>query len=404
MLASVLLATACTDHELPFPQESSSTIPVDEAIETLNNALSALTPFTKSGDSPEVAEILTVAKGDVIPDAADGSIAYVVNFADNEGFALLAADRNLPDPIIAIVENGRMDKNLKIHNFSKTKGSSSQDSSNVFIEKLLSSYIICNEGGGEGGDDDEERPDDFPEDPGTPWNPGSPSEWTVYSAVSPMVPLLWHQSYPFNENYPIYSGEDHRKAGCVPLAIAMIMTYHQYPNFLTINGHTINWNIVDQVHRVTNGVFNPGYLGFDDVAELVYWVGLGCNMTYLPFNNTFAWPEDAKDFLQMCGYTNATNHLGYDADLIIDMLDDSKPVFIAADVHAWVIDGMIRLRNGAEYRDLFHCNMGWGGPCNGYYASRAFKSSKRIFADSNYGDDDIDRSFNFNTVFRIITY
>ena len=222
--------------------------------------------------------------------------------------------------------------------------------------------------------------------------------------MNPMVPLLWNQYYPFNENYPIYSGEEHRKAGCVPLAVAMIMTYHQYPNILTINGHTINWTLVNQVQRVTNGYVNPGYLGFDDVAELVYWVGLGCDMTYLPFNNTFAWPEDAKDFLQFCGYTNATNHLSYDADLIIDMLEDSKPVFIAADVHAWVIDGMIRLRSGDEYRDLFHCNMGWGGPCNGYYASRTFKSSKRIYEDPNYGDGDIDRSFNFNTVFRIITY
>ena len=222
--------------------------------------------------------------------------------------------------------------------------------------------------------------------------------------MSPMAPLLWNQYYPFNENYPFYSGNEHHKAGCVPLAVAMIMTYHQYSNVLTINGHTINWNLVNQFLRVTNGNVNPGYLGFDDVSELVYWVGLGCNMTYLPFNNTFAWPEDAKDFLQFCGYTNATNHLSYDADLIIDMLENSKPVFIAADVHAWVIDGMIRLRNGSDYRDLFHCNMGWGGPCNGYYASRTFKSSKRIYTDSDYADGDIDRSFSYNTVFRIITY
>ena len=66
----------------------------------------------------------------------------MVNFKDGNGFALLAANRILPDPIIAIVENGTMDKNLKIHSAPETKGSSSQDSSNVFIESLLNGYII----------------------------------------------------------------------------------------------------------------------------------------------------------------------------------------------------------------------------------------------------------------------
>lgn len=328
LILSVIMTVACTTNEIQVVQESSSTIPIDEAMATLNNALSVLKPQTKSGASREIAEVLTVAINDIIAKASDEKIAYVVNFKDDQGFALLAADRSLPDPIIAIVENGTMDKNLKIHSVLETKGSTSQDSSAIFIEQLINGYIICNEGGGEGGDDDEEHPDDYPEDPGTPWSPGSPAGWTVYSTVNPMVPLLWNQYYPFNENYPIYSGEEHRKAGCVPLAVAMIMTYHQYPNILTINGHTINWNLVNQVQRVTNGYVNPGYLGFDDVAELVYWVGLGCDMTYLPFNNTFAWPEDAKDFLQFCGYTNATNHLSYDADLIIDMLEDSKPVLL----------------------------------------------------------------------------
>lgn len=414
MLALLLMTFSCTSNEMPLAGESTTKISVDDALLTLNSALSSLNFQTKSGEEVVIDDVCTISKRDLISNASDDGIAYVVNFKDDAGFALLAADSSIPDPIIAIVENGRMDKHLRIHSVPDTKGYTSQDTSSLFIEDLLSNYFICNEGGegggngGEGdgggdGDDDDEEHLDGPEDPGDPWSPGSPEGWTAYSSVSPMVPLLWSQRYPFNENYPIYSGTEHRRAGCVPLAVSMIMTYNQFPSVLTINGNTINWNLLNQVLRANS---DPGFLGFDDASDLVYWVGLGCNMTYMIDNSTFAWPEDAKDFLQLVGYTNATNHLSYDADLIIDMLEDSKPVFIAADVHAWVIDGMIRLRKGSDNRDLFHCNWGWGGECNGYYASRAFKSSKQIYVDSTYGDGYVPsgKSFNYNTVFRIITY
>ena len=401
-----LLAISCEPAEALYGTDSSTRIPLDEAIETLNNTMAVLRPNTKSGASPEINEIFTISKSAFVENAPEEDLVYVVNYADGEGFALLSADRALPDPIIAILDNGSMDQQMKIHFAPQTKSGTDQDTIGYFVEKLLINYLL-REGGGGGDDDDEEHPDDeYPEDPGDPWSPYSPGVWIAYSIVNPMVPLLWSQSdEPFNSNYPIYSGTDHRKAGCVPLAVSMILAYHQCPSNLTINNNSINWNLVNQVHRYENGQYNPGYAGYEDVADLVYWVGLGCNMTYLPFNNTFAWPEDAKDFMQFLGFTNATNHLYYDADLIIDMLEDSKPVFIAADIHSWVIDGMIRLYNfDSETRDLFHCNMGWGGKANGYYASRTFKSSKQIYTDSNFGDQTPGDSFNFNTVFRIITY
>lgn len=106
---SAFIAVSCTTNEIPFNHESSSIIPVDEVLATLNNAISALEFQTKSGYSREIAEIITVAKGDIISKGANEELVYVVNYKDDQGFALLAADRCLPDPIIAIVENGTMD-------------------------------------------------------------------------------------------------------------------------------------------------------------------------------------------------------------------------------------------------------------------------------------------------------
>lgn len=406
-----IAAVACTTEELPEKKDNSSTIPVDDAVATLNNALSVIRPQTKSGEGPVIDEIISVAKNMVLDGASNEDLAYVVNFAGNEGLAILAADRSLPDPIIAIIDNGWMDQDLKYHT-PQTKGDSSQDTTrSSFIEKLIKDYLL-REGGGGGDDDDEEHPDDiYPEDPGDPWYPSPEGYWTIYSAIDPMIPLLWDQDYPFNECYPIYTEPDcHRLAGCVPVALAMIIAYLR-PNNYMINGQAANWDGINQVYPVGYGP-NPGFVWFDYVAEFIYQVGLGCDMSYVPLSRyTFAWPVDAKDYLQEIGFTNATNHLSYSLDLIVDMLEDSKPVFIAAisafaQGHAWIIDGMIRLQHDTERRNLLHCNMGWRGIANGYYASKVFDSSYQIYCDTNYGDQtpDAQHTFNYHGPFRIITY
>lgn len=410
LLIPLCLIVSCIHNEVTLPEDNqvNAKIPIDEALSTLTQALSIIHPQTKSGDSAIIEEILTVSKKTIVDDALDEDLAYVVNFSNNQGFALLAADRNLPDPIIAILENGTMDQQMKIHYAPQTKSGSDQDTISAFIQSLLNNYILY-EGGGGNGDDDEEHPDDEPEDPGDPWYPGPGSDWTVTSSVIPLVPLLWGQGYPFNERYPINSGTIHQSAGCVPIAVSMILAYHQYPDTLNVN-----WTLVNNVLRVdqNNGNVNNGYSGFDDVADLVYYVGQNCDMIYLTgVNQTFAWPEDAKDFLYSIGFTNATNHLSYDLDLISDMLEDEKPVFIASisglfQGHAWIIDGMIRLQNGSATRNLLHCNMGWYGQANGYYASKVFRSDRQISAFSNYGDQapDNNHTFNYHFPFRIITY
>ncbi len=49
LILSVIMTVACNTNEIQVVQESSSTIPIDEAMATLNNALSVLKPQTKSG-------------------------------------------------------------------------------------------------------------------------------------------------------------------------------------------------------------------------------------------------------------------------------------------------------------------------------------------------------------------
>ena len=111
------------------------------------------------------------------------------------------------------------------------------------------------------------------------------------------------------------------------------------------------------------------------------------------------------------GYSDADLITGYDEDAIIDMLEEGKPVFIAAvsgaiHGHAWVIDGLIRQRNGDSMRDFMHCKFGWGGgDCNGYYSSGLFNLEE---GPESY-DDEFETGLgtkdrNYKKFYRIITY
>lgn len=397
-----MLLAGCSSSQLPPVLESNSVISINEALSTLDELLSVLKPQTKSGDPLEIAEILTIQNSDIMPEASGKDIAYVVNFSEDEGFALLAADRNLPDPVIAIVENGTMDKNMKIHNTPTTKGEGQVDSTTLFLERLLTTYIINNEGGGEDRDDDTDNPYEGPEDPG----PGNSGGSSSYSKVGPILNYYWHQSHPFNKYCPIKSGT-RCLAGCVPVALAMILTYNRYPASLTLDGYTCQWDLMNSVYNYnssTGRIEEGSSTGLDLVAWLIKEIGVYCD-TYYTTSWSFTVPEDAKDFMKSIGYTNAKKHVGYDENDILPMLNAGKPVFIAAisgviDGHAWVIDGYIK----NSYRTLMHCNWGWGGSCNGYYVSKVFDTRKGpVQTDPDY-DKGGTSSFDFDWWYRIITY
>ena len=57
-----------------------------------------------------------------------------------------------------------------------------------------------------------------------------------YKKVGPLLTTEWHQDYPFNRYTPI-KGEKHAPAGCVPIAIAQVVNYHQ-----RLDGENIAWN------------------------------------------------------------------------------------------------------------------------------------------------------------------
>lgn len=399
----IISAVACTTEELFDDKNNSSTIPVDEAV----SLLTAILPQTKSDSNLLIDEIITVPKSSVIDGASSEGLVYIVNFANDEGCAILAADRKLPDPIIAILDNGRMDQYFKLHT-PQTKSGSSQDSSGLFVEQLLLGYLLTEGGGGDGNDGEGE---DGGEGGGNGniggGSGGGSSSWINYLTINPMVPLLWEQGPPFNDLCPTNPSGQHKPAGCVPVAVAMLMTYRQTPTNLSINDHYLDW---DEMWDVCNC---SSYLGSDtgiyDVSLLIKTIGVFCE-TYYTTNWSFTFPQKACDFLSMfAGYSNVENNIGYDEQLVLSMLLNYKPVIICAisgvlDGHAWVVDGLIRQATNTDNRELLHCNWGWGGICNGYYVSGIFDTTQMDHNDPTYGDCTGSLEYDFSWWYRIITY
>ena len=108
--------------------------------------------------------------------------------------------------------------------------------------------------------------------------------------VGPLLTTAWHQKYPFNRYTPIKGGE-HAPAGCVPIAIAQVVNYHQ-----KLDGENIAWNKIkkDSIYA----------------ADLVDVISRNIKMCYksgyahptIEFPNFFHYRKRITDYLNSKGY------------------------------------------------------------------------------------------------------
>ena len=233
---------------------------------------------------------------------------------------------------------------------------------------------------------------------------GSPLEYTIVGMkdntqrqkVGPLLTTLWHQNSPFNDLcYKQY------KAGCVAIAMAQIMKYHQYPP-------RFNWsNMPDETATI-------------DTQQLISEIGIAVDMDYgkdgsgsninkakSAFVDKFGYHATIKDF----DYDETANELLIRNNPVYMRGSDKQILFFNWDGHAWVCDGadnrdyetlyFIEYRqeysSGYEYDSpgppsakqpgvagygqlLFHMNWGWkSGINNGWYAFNNVQ-----VGDSNY--------------------
>ncbi len=198
--------------------------------------------------------------------------------------------------------------------------------------------------------------------------------------VQPLLISTWNQDIYYNGMCPPVSGGPGGRAyaGCVPTAMGQIMYYYRWPDHgvgaytdqdpqfgplhANFDSTWYNWN------NMTNNLSrsNPG------IAELLYHVGISCDLVYGAdgsgmFNHKAAYAlRTFFRYSPQCQYLfrDSTN-LDWDS-VIVAHLDRKMPLYYAGWSvpnivgHAFVCDG---------YQDTayFHFNWGWGSSSDGYF-------------------------------------
>ena len=330
------------------------------------------------------------------------ALAYVVNYDNNEGFAILAATTKLP-PVISIGDEGNFNTEgfvNFIQNNGATRSGEEINSAQEMQYAIINNSLIL-----------------------PPINVEEQElfgvDTTVLLKCLPLVPTKWGQEDPYNYYaYNEYNEKSH--AGCVPVAGAQVLAslcYHhnwrpttQLSSTYPIDWYAINRMIFYDIFKFASNDYSDNAL---TVASLIRAVGEDVNAQYSP-EGTGAYTEDLVETYRELGlsatYFDNSNLLKTNSVNMI--INKNLPVNVRAKNsvsgkgHSFIFDGWLRLEysllgfsqvevlpgvqelredNFQHRMDLVHINFGWDGRSDGYYLPDAIDLTEAKYAE--YAED-----------------
>lgn len=393
-------------------------IGLETALESLDEFFDAMDGTKSTSDRIRIADVIRLGRqpGTTVKstESTDTStILYVVNFEDDAGYAVLAADSRLPVDIYAVTEKGRADRN----DLSSSDCNGETFNPLAIIHASAASIINVS-------DSLIKDPNaDYPKYPIlndtlrdiwagewviTRWGP-----WTTSINYPAMLMTQWGQGSPYKD----MTGAQY--AGCTVTAIAQMMAYNQYPP--SLDGVRMPY---DTLRKLKHVYTNSDYA--NDVARLYADIFFDCGAISFGNNGTLLWPKDVIPYLEKLGYTNVEfykNASSCDMNRIYKSIEKGYPAIVSAldantlKGHTWIVDGHIKqIREGrkvgeesgdfhgtvGESREFVHCNWGWNGNDDGYYYSGIFNTENP--APYKTPTTKSSEESNFKSFFRIITY
>ncbi len=186
-------------------------------------------------------------------------------------------------------------------------------------------------------------------------------------AIEPLVKTTWNQGWPYNILCPadpsISAEDNHTLVGCVAVAMAQIIRYHdkwsqygiyysyEHPVFgtLTCNAGTYAWS------EMENACYSVNF----EVARLLYDCGVLVNMNY-DREGSGASSENAANRLNQIYGSGYLNTQLQNEEEFYTNISNYMPIYTTYPGHAFVCDGY-------DGSGMYHFNLGWGGSANGYY-------------------------------------
>lgn len=368
---------------------------------------------------------------------SDDTLYYVVNYADNAGFAIVSANEDAPDGarLIAVTESGNYTAGEKTDN----------EGFNMYMELVETSYNSAR-----GLRDTILVPDNSHYEDVVTYSP--------WYGVNPLVQVKWGQgntdwwdeawvphkneynpAYPYNKYCYKIEGDSICPAGCVAVAVAQIMSYHQVPENYVVNfdgsnrNMPLNWSDMSTWIGGDDYVWTPS--SGDAIALWFREIGHDLTMEYRP-QGSGTYDTNVNIAMFFMGYKPSTL-VDYDYDVIKTELLDYRPVYMSGDRqqkkddgtiqyfgHAWVADGYKRrtcqidtykvtpspFGDGHDRRTLYsqvteeheyvHYNWGYDGDCNGFFQAGSFQLNYARPEAGGYdnveANNNMNRSYHYN--------
>ena len=359
------------------------------------------------------------------------TLAYVVNFEDSMGYAVLSSDIRIPEEVLCYSETGNLGDSTDNPGFAYFL-SLAEDymleriaDFEVREDSLLASATAKIELGA--GDSDGLAVGGMKATP-LPDNKltrgiriTKVSPWNNHLMKQPLSVVEWNQHHN-KYTKALGCNGNAELTGCVMVGLAQIMAYWKYP--VRFQGHSYNWNEIvkysdsyseDANYNREKYLPNAHWEGNvdkmpmeDQISRLMYdlvknvGADVGCDGTSA---STCTGAERLRDM----GY-NVEDGCTYDSAKVRSSLDAGRIVLMSGKAikekhsalgirtyneykkgHCWNVDGyliqrrittyqynkLLRLQNYDVYseRCFVHVNWGWGGYRNGYYANGVFNSN-----------------------------
>lgn len=404
-----------TTTNLTNESKKSDFISIDEAIENYNLFMSDVNTKTIL-DEKKIANVVVIENPIAMPKTKSSEtmpLLYVLNYENNEGYAVVSADKRIGTDVLAVTEKGNFSQDYNgtesiTENIDNPVDLIKRYAIEVIIDTIPTNPDIIAIDPIEGGDKDD---GDVPE-----------GEWiiTVWdrveteNAVPVMLKTKWHQGKPFNNQVGDY-------AGCTAIAMIQIMAYNEYPKKHVVGGIVMPYSEL----RLQTDIENDNSIYAKAVAALVKDIQNKCHATDFGDKGTLIWPKYAEQYFKDLGYKNVYRYADDKKSnnvLIANTLEKGYPVFISAlstikNAHSWVIDGMVKKlyvgrkvgeKTGVFRGDVsrleryFHCNWGNEGIHDGYFLEGVFNINKDPY-NFDYLTKNTEEG-NYNSFYRIITY
>lgn len=297
-----------------------------------------------------------------ISEEALDTLLYIVNFGEDEGFAIMSAKDD--GTVYALTDKG----NISMDDFTIATDTNhiNYENPSVAVASLVASTLS-----------DNLTPNP---DPGT--NPNLPiytyTSWAAERTVGPLVRVKFHQGTPYNNECPIKGG-DNAPAGCGPIAVIQLMSALKYPS--TIDNITYDWN------TIINNYKNTGHELHTVLAKWIHKIGKQSSVSYGANGSGTTLLLTRLCLLKYDRFSKVNLKYDVSYDNVTDLINSGLPIICQGcqsnaitKGHIWLLDGMLyqyrykqEIRNNVvvnqtkETRQFIHCNYGWGGRCDGYY-------------------------------------